>query len=176
MLCDECDKPAEFTGIWPWGADIKVCSLHRLTTNQKATQQLDIPNGITFAAIDPNKPVELGRDERTQLRAQILTRDDELADLQRRVVTQTRASTELADEVRRLRGVNSGLESQLKDAKANLETALAERSKALADAGKAITERDRLELVLRNASTSPSNPTARSQSSAPATGQAPPKP
>ena len=155
MLCDECDKPAEFTGVWPWGAPIKVCSVHRLSANQKATQQLDIPAGIPFSVIDPNKPVELGRDERTQLRAAIITRDDELADLNRRIVSTSKANGELVEEVRRLRGVSAGLEKQLSDAVKARDEAIETRDKALADAGAAITERDRRELLLRIAQTSP---------------------
>lgn len=155
MLCDNCDKPAEYTGAWPWGDPIKVCRAHMLEANQKARQQLDIPTGIPFSVVDPGKPVELGRDERTHLRAQILTRDDELADLNRRIVTTSKANAELAEETRRLRGVSTGLEKQLNDCKAELIEALASRDKALADAGHAIAERDRLELTLRNLATSP---------------------
>ena len=155
MLCDECDKPAEFTGVWPWGKPIKVCARHQLSTNQKATQQLDIQNGIAFSVIDPGKPVELGRDERTQLRAAILTRDDELADLQRRVTDSARANAELADEVRRLRGITEAQARDLGDARDKVERLQQERDDAKASEGHAITERDRLELIVRNIQTSP---------------------
>lgn len=155
MLCDECDKPAEFSGVWPWGAPIKVCSTHRLSTNQKATQQLAIEGGIPFSVLDPGRPVELGRDERTQLRAAIITRDDELADLQRRVTDSARANAELAGEVRRLRGITEAQARDLQDAQATAARLQQERDDAKASEGHAITERDRLELIVRNIATSP---------------------
>src|SRR3569623_1050334 len=150
MRCEDCDNEARFTFVWPWGQQGKVCDVHRVTSNQKSVQELD-RGQLNFPPIDPNRPVELTRDERTQLRAGILARDDELNDLNARVGTLVKANSELVDEVRRLRSLNAHAEEELKAARDNTQRAIEARDKARADCGAAIVERDRLVLILRTA-------------------------
>lgn len=155
MLCTEegCDKEAEYTYIWPWGTDGACCSTHRLTLNQRATQQLDTV--LHFTMIDPGRPVPVSRDERIGLRAKIMVLEEDVRERDGRIGMLAQAGTEHVDEIRRLRAIGSRLQEEVNAAHERLEQAERERDDARTAAGVAIQERDRLELLVRNVGSHP---------------------
>ncbi len=161
MLCTEegCSNEAEFSYIWPWGAQGACCGSHRTHLMQRAQQQLD--TNIQFTVLDPGKPMPVSRDERAQLRAKIIVLEEDVAERDRRIALHVKNGGEQVEEMRRLRGLVTRLEQELAEAKETVDTALRDRDDARTQAGLAIQERDRLELLVRapfdNHDTTPPN-------------------
>lgn len=141
-----CREPAVFSFMWPWGEACTCCSLHRIHVQQRSDSLERGP--INFTVLDPHKPVSLARDERTQLRASIMSLEDELRDAKARGQEFYVMNTQLADEIRRLRARAAELESQVKDRTAERDQAMLERDNALADASDANTEVSRLKALM----------------------------
>lgn len=162
MLCTEdgCNEPAEFSYIWPWGTQGRCCGKHRVQLMQRATQQLDTT--LSFTILDPGRPLPVSRDERAALRAKIIVLEEDVSTLNGTIAQHVRNAGELAEELRRTRGIATRLETELAEARANLEVALSDRDQARADCGVALQERDRLELIIRNPgdTSRPAPPTA----------------
>ena len=153
MFCTEegCKAEAEFSYIWPWGTQGVCCGQHRLTLQQKAQQQIK-RGSLHFTVLNPGKLPDLSRDERTQLRARILTLEDELQAKDARVADIVKDKEQLATVAHEYRTKANSLSHELKEAHKNLDVMRGERDKAKAQAGEAIAERDRLDRILREAS------------------------
>lgn len=142
-----CSEPATLTYVWPWGEPGACCAAHRIHVSQKCDA---LGRGqVSFSTIDPNAVPVLTRDERTQLRAQVLSLQDECTEVKARGVELYKSNTDLANEARRHRVRNTDLEARVKDLEATLAETTKARDQARADLADAQTETQRLDLLLR---------------------------
>lgn len=147
-LCshDGCNSPAEFAYVWPWGTPGQCCPAHRHYVSQRASQ---LNRGeVHFTVLDPNKPVPFLRDERTQLRAKLITAEEDMQAAHARSAQLFQQNGELAAENRRLKARTMRLEALLKDEQTDHELTKAARDNALADAGAAQKEVSELQAML----------------------------
>lgn len=148
MLCSEpdCNQPAVFTFVWPWGDPAACCSTHRVHAQQKADA---LGRGaLNFTPLDPGAPQPITRDERVMLRATNLTLQEELSETKALLGKLHSTNGELSSEVRRLRARGEVQEALINEIKRDNDRLIQERDSAHADAGEAKTELGRLKLML----------------------------
>lgn len=141
-----CKAEAVYTYVWPWGADGACCSLHRTHVQQKA-DALD-RGPMNFTAIDPGRPVPVSRDERTQLRAALMTAEEDMRSAQERAAILYAENAKLREQLRQKFGAVQELEFQLNDRRADIARLTEERDAARADAGEAQQEAAELRAML----------------------------
>ena len=144
MQCSSPDCPAApvYSFLWPWGEAGACCAAHQVHMRQKADQ---LERGsLHFTLLDPQKPVALARDERTQLIAARMSAEEEMRIVQARAAELHKENSDLAAECRRLRARDVETKAQLKDREADVARALKERDEALANVGEAQAEVRRL--------------------------------
>ena len=153
VLCSEdgCREEAIYSYVWPWGTPGTCCAQHSITLNQRATQQLDIPGGLRLVTIDPGRQPVITRDERAQLRAGVMVRDDEINELKVQVANLTKSAGDLSAQVQRYRGNARHLEDDAAELRLKLDQVITERDAALADQADLKAEIARLQLIINAA-------------------------
>jgi hypothetical protein len=158
FLCSEpgCKEVAVYTYVWPWGQEGACCSVHRTHVQQKM-DALD-RGQMNFTVIDPGRPVPISRDERTQLRAGLMTAEEDMRAAQGRAATLYTENMKLREDLRRERAARAELEAQLQDRAVEIAHLTDERDSARADAGEAQQEAADLRAMLPREDSPPSMP------------------
>lgn len=144
-----CKAEAVYTYVWPWGEDGACCSLHRTHVQQKSDA---LERGqMNFTAIDPGRPVPVSRDERTQLRAALLTAEEDMRSAQERAAILYAENAKLREALRQKTAAINELEAQVNDRRADIARLTEERDGARADAGEAQQEAAELKAMLPRA-------------------------
>jgi hypothetical protein len=147
MQCEQdgCEQLARFHYTWPWGASGLVCSLHHFTVQQTAE---NLQRAVVFSPLAAGTPEPISRDERVRFHATILTMEDELRDARARGLELYNSNTTIAEQARRYASRSTELEAQMKDARADVETARAERDHYLDQVAEMRAEIETLKAIL----------------------------
>jgi chromosome segregation ATPase len=103
---------------------------------------------MQFIALDPGRPQPISRDERTQLRAALMTAEEDMKAAQTRAALLYSENQTLREEARRQKGRILEVEKQLGERKADIVRLTDERDAARADAGEAQQEVAELQAML----------------------------
>jgi len=138
MQCtlDSCPKPAEYTFVWPWGADGACCQGHVVVVQQKARALRGHFGQVSFARLNPDRPKELSRDERVELHTARLVAESERDDARKRSGELFEVNTRLANEVRTHKVRSEQLHGQTLELLQRVDALTRERDEALTLAGK----------------------------------------
>lgn len=153
-LCDVdgCQEPAQFSYLWDWGQTGLCCAHHALILRQKSG---NLNRTVTIQSLVAPAPTAMTRDERIRMRAEVMTIQEDVAELKQRNLELYNANQELTRELRRMGTELSQLQDMLADARAEADQLTADKMTALADLGTRTAELVRLEAVLHAADTRP---------------------
>lgn len=152
---DDCPKDATHTFVWPWGVPGACCDGHVVIVRQRAESTRGEMGMVSFSRLDPDRPREVTRDERTQLIAAKLSAEAETEETKLRAERLFSSNTELSKELRLLRVRVSQYEADAVALRAELEQAKKERDDAVVLAHDARVEAERFGVA-----TSPGTPAA----------------
>ena len=140
---DNCEKDATHTFVWPWGVPGACCDGHVVIVRQRAESTRGEMGMVSFSRLDPDRPREVTRDERTQLIAAKLSAEAETEETKLRAERLFSSNTELSKELRLLRVRVSQYEADAVALRAELEQAKKERDDAVVLAHDARVEAER---------------------------------
>jgi hypothetical protein len=106
----DCTDPVVSTYTWDWGESGACCARHQFILNQRAK---NLKRRISFVPIAAGAPPPMLRDERVKFRAEILARDDELAEVRGRTAKLYDQNQTLVAELKRLTAINAEQKDQL---------------------------------------------------------------
>lgn len=142
---DGCGEMATTFYMWDWGQKGACCDKHAAFLRQRSGH---LERAVHFSPIAPNQPAPLTRDERIAHHATHLADSEEIAALKAHGAEMYNQNTRLNDECRRLTARNQQLEIQLKDALSKASEACDSRDDLQAKHNDAITELQRLQLLV----------------------------
>lgn len=133
MICsvDNCSSEATHTFVWPWGTPGACCRNHLVVVQQRSRATRGRHGVVNFSALDPDRPVEITRDERVELHSARLVAESEREDARVRAAKLLDANTALSTERNGLRARCSQLEAQVKELTARVGVVIGERDNAL---------------------------------------------
>lgn len=135
------DGPKTFGFRWDWGEQGE-CSNERAALLQQLAPQLG--RAITVWPLQPNAPVALTRDERTQLIAAKLSAEAEIGELKERALALSRQVGALQTQITTLTVQRREADAQAKDARGEALALRGRVEQLEAENAELATERDRL--------------------------------
>jgi hypothetical protein len=134
---DNCGKEATHTFVWPWGTEGACCQDHVVVVQQKAKNARGRYGQVSFTRLDPDRPVEMRRDERIELHSARLTAESERDDARLRASKLHEQLVNAQNEIRSYRARVAQFEAAEKELRAQVEIAIRERDNALIAADRA---------------------------------------
>lgn len=139
MICTvaSCQKEAQYSFTWPWGAPGFCCVGCMTIVTQRGQQTRGRFGAVSFVPLNPDRPREVTRDERVELHAKRLTAESERDDARVRAANLYTANTQLSNDLRVHRARCQQLEAQVKELLERIDVLVKEKEAALIIADKA---------------------------------------
>lgn len=132
-----CPKEATHTFVWPWGTEGAVCQEHIVVVQQQARNARGPRAQVGFTPLNPDRPREITRDERIELRTLKQVAESERDDARAHAAKLFEANTQLSKDLRALRVRVAEFERQVRELTQQVDAAYKARDEALALAGAA---------------------------------------
>lgn len=149
---DGCDEPAVCEYEWDWGERGTCCVRHRFVLSQTAR---NLKRNITFHPIQGADVKPLERTERTQLIAEKLSAEAELAEAKSRGLTLFKSNSALADQLRAAMARQRALEESVAVLEERLTSVTEQRDVLHADLADANDELQKLRTFVDTAGDTP---------------------
>lgn len=119
QLCNHpgCDAPATQAYAWEWGEKGVTCPTHVTHLNQTAAAT---KRKVTLAPLQEAPTPPMTRDERTRLKAEVYTLEEELSDAKEQGAKLYAERNDLAAQLRRALARETELKTKLADVEADL--------------------------------------------------------
>lgn len=149
---DDCKEPAVALYQWPWEDHPSACcSRHQFMLHQKA-ETLGRP--VTISPLHVAAP-PMALDERQQMHAAILARNDEIEQLKSRGAELYKQNQDVIAEARRLAARNGELDTQIRELKAKLVEVNKERDEMTVQRNQLSTDLERTRILVQNQAPKP---------------------